>query len=379
MTEEQITPPVKRRINFKKILNEAGVLLVQIIIPVIISGGLLFWVSGMISFWEMDRSMATTLFAILFVLLSLILATLLGDFLNRLRNKKDPRVRLAVMVIAGLILPIGLFTGANLLSIAPGETYMARLISLSQNQKVDVSMIQLGTTIINSTSPYTKISGIETIDTIHSATGLDQLFLVLNNDPTALSNGAVSDALSKAFAAYGIEAKPGLIAAFQAHVDSTQSANLPIDLYDRYFAQEITSLQAEINNQSIDSPTKLEELKQIAALSTQLQTALNGIETKSWNASASDPMLDFVFNTFLQMDLTSDGDIYALARTSASNGNYPDSVRGKALLLLAKFGDKTDMPLLYSYLNDNSELIKADAFQAIADLTVRLNGTTTTK
>jgi hypothetical protein len=379
MTEGQITPPVKRQTNFKKILNEAGVLLVEIILPVIISGGLLFWVSGMISFWEMDRSLATTLFAILFVLLSLILATLLSDFLNRLRNKKDPRVRLAVMVIAGLILPIGLFTGANLLSIAPGETYMTRLISLSQNQTVDVSMVQLGTTIINSTSPYTKISGIETINTIHSAAGLDQLFLVLNNDPTALSNGAISDALSKAFASYGVEAKPGLIAAFQAHVTSTKSANLPIDLYDRYFAQTIASLQTDINSQSVDSPTKLEELKEITALSTQLQTNLSGIETKSWNASDSDPMLDFVFNTFLQMDLSSDGDIYALARTSASNENYPDSVRGKALLLLAKFGDETDMPLLYGYLTNSSELIKANAFQAIADLTVRLNGTTTTK
>lgn len=74
------------------------------------------------------------------------------------------------------------------------------------------------------------------------------------------------------------------------------------------------------------------------------------------------------------MNINQDGDIYALARTTASDVNLPDSVRGKAILLIAKLGGKDDMTLLYQYLQNNNEVIKADTLEAIANLTQKLNG-----
>ena len=201
----------------------------------------------------------------------------------------------------------------------------------------------------------------------------------LNTDPTALTNVQVSQALSQAIASYGTDAKPGLMTAFQDHLQTAQPTSVPTDLYNRYFAQSITALQAEINAQPLDTQTKQAELNQISGLATQLQSGLNSIQTTSLQAIGADPVLDFVLDTFLQMAITQDGDVYALARTTASDVNLPDSVRGKALLLLAKLGSKDDMPLLYQYLQNNSEIIKGDAFGAITNLTQKLNGTSTSK
>jgi hypothetical protein len=379
MAQEQTATPKKRTFNFETFMVGVGIFLVEILVPALVTGGVLFWLSGTINLWKMDRNMAISAFAVIFVLLTLIITTVLSEFLSRLQKKKNPRLRLAVMIIGGLVIPIGIFSGANLLYIGPGESYMARLINISLNQTVDVSMVQLGTTIIKSTSPYTKVQGINAIDAIHSPTGMEQLFQILNTDSESLTNVQVANALSQAIASYGTDAKPGLISAFQAHLKSTQTTNLPSDLYDRYFAQSITALQAEINAQSLNAQTKQAELQQVSGLATQLQSELDGIQSASLLASGADPVLDFVLNTFLQMNITQDGDVYALAGTTASNTTLPDSVRGKALLLLAKLGGKDDMSLLYQYLQNNSEIIKADTFAAIANLTQKLNGTNASK
>ena len=379
MTQEQTVTPKKRAFNFENFMIEVGIFLLEIILPALVTGGLLFWVATTINFWKMDRDMAISIFAILFVLLSLVISVFLTDLVNKFRHKKSYRLRLIAMILGGLVIPIGVFSGVNFLNIRPGESYMARLISISLNQSVDVSMVQLGTTVIDSTSPFTKIQGINAINTIHSTAGMEQLFSILTGDTKGLRDSQVSNALSQAIASYGLDAKPGLIAAFQDHIKSAQLANIPSDLYNRYFAQSISGLQAEINAQTMDSKTKQAQLQQISGLAIDLQAALDNVESESLQASNADPTLDFVLNTFLQMNISQDGDIYALARTSASDANLSDSIRGKALLIMAKLGSKEDMPLLYTYLQNNSEIIKAYAFQAIANLNLKNNGSTTSK
>jgi hypothetical protein len=282
------------------------------------------------------------------------------------------------MVAGGLIIPIGLLTAANLLFIAPGESYMTRVINMSLNQNVDVSMVQLGSVVANSKDPYTKIQGIKAIEAIHSSQGLEQLINVLNNDPSALTNWQVSDVLSQAIASYGVDAKPGLMTAFQAHLKTTEAANYPTDLYDRYFAQSIASIQAQINAEPLDTKTKQSQLQQIAGLASQMQTELNNLQSASLQASGADPVLSFVLTTFNQMNITSDVDIYSLARTTTSDATLPESIRGEALLVMAKLGSKDDLTFFYQYLQDNSEVIKADALQSITILTQKLNGATPT-
>jgi hypothetical protein len=379
MAQEETAAPKKRTFNFESFMVGIGIILIETIAPALVTGAALFWLSGSINLWKMDRNLAIGAFAVIFVLLTLIITTFLSGFISNLQKKNNPRLRLAIMVVGGLVLPIGIFTAANLLYIGPGESYMARLINISLNQTVDVSMVQLGNTVVKSTSPYTKVQGIKTISAIHSPAGMEQLFLILNNDPGSLINVQVSTALSQAIASYGTDAKPGLITAFQAHLKSTQTSNLPADLYDRYFAQSIAALQSEINAQSLDPQTRQSELQQVSGLSTQIQSELDSIQSSSFQAGGADPVLDFVLSTFLQMNVTQDGDVYALARTTASDNNVPDSVRGKALLLIAKLGTKDDMSLLYQYLENNSEVIKANTFTAITNLNQKLNGSSATK
>ena len=375
--EQKVTPP-KRSFNLTNFLKDSGIFLLQILIPALITGGVLIWLAITINFWKMERSLAISLFAILFIIISLILTVLLTDVVGNIRKKRSPRLRLVTMVVGGLIVPIAVFTAANLLFIAPGESYLTRLINLSLNQNVDVSMLQLGTAITSSHGPYTKIQGINAIQAIHSSQGLEQLFQVLNGDPTALTNWQVADVLSQAIASYGIDAKPGLMAAFQQHVKTTGATQLPTDLYNRYFAQSISSLQSEINSQPLDAATKQAQLQQVAGLASQLKTELNDIQSESLQASGIDPTLAFVMNTFLQMNITQDTDIYSLARTTASDATLPDSIRGQAIILMAKLGSQDDMTTFYQYVQGSDEIIKADALQAIANLTQKLMGATPT-
>jgi hypothetical protein len=374
MTQDERTIAKKRSFNFKSFMSGVGIFLLETLIPAPLVGGILFLVSGTINFWQMERNLSIAIFAILFILLSLIVTIILCDIVDRIRKRYSPRLRLMIMILGGLIIPVGLFTGANLLMSTPGESYMTHLIGLSINQTIDVSMVQLGSTVINSNSPFTKVQGIDTISTIHSSSGMEQLFLILNSNPTSLANWTVADTLSKAIALYGLDAKPGLITAFQAHAKSPQTISNPTDLYDRYFSQPISSLQAEINAQPVDDQTKKDELKKFSEITTQLQSGLNDIQSESLQPTISDPVLDFVINTFLIMNITQDIDIYSLARTTASDTSFPASVRGESLLLIGKLGGKEDMSLLYQYLQNSDELIKANALQAIATLTIKLNG-----
>jgi HEAT repeat protein len=51
-------------------------------------------------------------------------------------------------------------------------------------------------------------------------------------------------------------------------------------------------------------------------------------------------------------------------------------VRGKALLLIAQLGGKGDFDVLYKYLADERETVRAKAMEAIANLELKVNGST---
>jgi hypothetical protein len=376
MTDESPAVPPKNSFNFAGFLSKIGIFLLNLVLPVLISGGLLLIVAALLNLWKYDRTFSNAVFVFLLVFLSLVLSIFISGF----RRKKVYRSRLVILVLGGLLIPIAAFAGANLLMIAPGESYMARVITLSVSQTVDVSMAQLGSTVIASKSVYTKVEGIKAIGAIHSPAGLEQLFLVLNTDPAALANGAVADALSKAFASYGLDAKPGLLAAFQKHTQTGESiAGSPsAGLYERYFAQALDGLQAEMNAQPLSEPAKQDQLQQLSALAGQIKATVNDLQSKALLAGG-DPLVAFVLDTFLQMNLASEDSLLAFARTSAADTRLPDGARVKALLLVARLGGKDDMPLFYQYLTNSSEVIKAGAFDAIAGLTLKLNGPAKTK
>lgn len=377
MTDEQPAVLKKSGFNFASLITEIGIFLANILLPVLIAGGLLLWLASLLNVWKFDRTLASVVFAILLVVVCLFISVMVSG----LRKKKVYRSRIVVMLLGGILIPLFVFAAANLLAIAPGETYMARAIQLSISaQPVDVSIAQLGSTVIASKNPFTKVAGIKAISATHSPAALAQLFQVLNQDPAALTDVQVSDVLSKAVAAYGIDAKSELMAVFQKHAQAGEagSGSQITHLYERYFAGALDSLQSEIKAQPLTDSSKQDQLKQLSALSDQIKATLNEIQSKSLLAGG-DPVFNFVLDTFFQMNLAADDSLVSFARAAAANASLPDSARGKALLLLAKLGGKDDLPVLYQYLTSSSEMVKANALDAIASLTLKLNGPAKTK
>jgi hypothetical protein len=80
----------------------------------------------------------------------------------------------------------------------------------------------------------------------------------------------------------------------------------------------------------------------------------------------------------MQMNIKSDGDLKNFGKITAANSAYSDEVRGKAILLIAKYGDKVDMGLLYPFLDGNNDFLKAKALEGITDLELKVSGSTTT-
>ena len=78
----------------------------------------------------------------------------------------------------------------------------------------------------------------------------------------------------------------------------------------------------------------------------------------------------------MQMNMKSDGDLKNFGRLTAANSAYSDTIRGKAILLIGRFGEKGDMGLLYPYLDGNDDFLKAKALQGITNLQLKQAGST---
>jgi hypothetical protein len=85
---------------------------------------------------------------------------------------------------------------------------------------------------------------------------------------------------------------------------------------------------------------------------------------------------DFVLDTMMQMSMNTDGDLKNFASQTAANSAYSDDVRGKAILLIARFGDKGDMGLLYPFLQGKNDFLKAKALEGITNLQIKISGGT---
>ena len=125
----------------------------------------------------------------------------------------------------------------------------------------------------------------------------------------------------------------------------------------------------------------VEQIADPAARAAEQARVLRANELLQATFGEADPRLcpgeggldGFVLGTLLQMDLKEDGETLAMARTVAGDAGRSEPVRGRALLLIAKLGDKRDLDTLYGHLDDASPRLQARAMQAIAELQTRLN------
>lgn len=362
-----------------------GLLLLEILLPVILTAVLLWWVFANFNLWSYDRTLVLVVFAAGMVAISLLL-TILLDSATRLNRKKqraagvrftsNPLTRLIKLVLGGVVLPLALFAAANLVPLsAPltgGSTAMNYIISTSVQPVKRTPPDEVGSMALESKDPSTKVLSIQALQEFQSPQALGQLIRLASEDKDGLSNPRVADALSNAIASYGKDARDPLIVMFNSVDPAQAGAASTGDAYTRYFADSIDRLKAEIQSSGLAEEDRDTHLAQIDAAAAQLKTALKDLPAEE---ISGDPRPSFALKTFLAMDLKEDPDLLAFAKTVAQDKRYPASLRGEALLLIAKLGTKDDLDALYPYLKETDSVIQNMALQAIVNLQAKLNGT----
>lgn len=376
----------KPRPTLGAVLSALGLLLVEVILPVLAAGGTVWYLFSTFNLWALDRTLALVLFGIAVFLLALIVSVVIDTLLSvvygsfrrqGVRFSSAPVARVIKLAIGGVILPIGLIVAANLVPIPSYGTGMELLIDLAKKPLALTPPGVVGTLAQNSQNTGTKILSIEVLQGIGSSDALNQLINLAVNDRSALSDAGTSLALSKAIAAYKADAKAPLINLFNS-IDPAKagaSAGVNSQLYERYFSHSFDSLQTEIALDVPDPADRDAKLAQVQAAQAALKTALTGVEESIPAASSGDPRLDFVLRTFQAMDLSQEKDILAFTKTVAADARYSSQVRGDALLLVAKLGDKNDIDGLFSYLKGSDDLLQMRALQAIYQLQDKISKT----
>lgn len=354
-----------------------GIFIVELIIPLGLAVLGLWVLFGSFGLWSLDRTLALGIFAVALVILSLLVSIFLDSVFTPLRPKRaigsGARGRLVKFVLAGLILPLGLFAAANLVFLPIGVTPMVWLINANRGDLKVTPADQIADIILQSEDPAARITGIQALEKFKTPDALAQLVRVLNNAPQAFKDASVASAMAKALAAYGADAKAPLLGVFNS-VDPSQRSGLTStqDTYSRYLAPSFDSLRRDLAANSPDDQTKTARLADLDAAQTALQKALADLPAP--DQTGGDTRLSVVLHAFVALDLKQDADLLILGKTVAADPTYAPALRGEALLLVAKLGTKDDVNLLAGYLADNSAPVRLKAMEALTVLLDKVGG-----
>ncbi|PYQ21223.1 MAG: hypothetical protein DMF79_08685 [Acidobacteria bacterium] len=346
-----------------------GGLLIELVLPVAFSAALLLVLASYAAYWDLRRPVGLGIFGLLLVALSLFVSIRVDGLTlarrqrrgrKQLLNRANPRARLFKFVLGGLLIPIAALAAANLLELPNHQTPMSLAIRLSISKPPAARAEQLANAVLRAESSAARVQGIVALQTLRSGEALDQLLRILSDDPAALQGGAEYQALSRALASYGAPARAKLRQRFDQVSPS-----------ERYFAAGFEELKSEIDGRS-PNPAAEEERERLQAARAGLKQALSLLEVDAPSAPGGGPLPAFIMQTFLQMSLQKDPDLLAFAHRTAVDAGWSDTVRGQALLLIAKLGGKDDLDGLYAYLESPSPLLRTRATQAIATLQSKL-------
>ena len=359
-------------------------LLIELVLPVALSAAFLLAMAGYTRRWDLHAPFGLAAFGALLVVLSLFVSLRVDGYTSRRReergsrpllNPADPRFRLVKLVLGGVVIPVAVFAAANLVELRNHQTPMTMAIQFRLARPEVDRPEQLADAVLRAESPASKVQGILALQATGSPESLDQLLRILSDEPGLLRNGNEYQALAKALASYGAQAKPKLLQRFvQVSPEARRAAVAPPgDLFERYFSADFAGLTREIDGRSPDQGARAAERERIQAAQTELKQALSQIEgdTRPVQGGGSVPTL--IMQAFLEMGLKQDADVLAFARQTAADDAWADPVRGQALLLIAQLGGREDLDALYGYLESPSAVLQVRAMQAIATLQSRLS------
>jgi hypothetical protein len=368
MSTETLSPTPKkspRKPSFGQTLASLALFIIELLIPALLSVGVLAWLFTNYAIWSIGLVLAQILFVLAVVLLAFMLLVGLDAFTAGRRTKQGvigggPRARLIKFALGGLIIPIVFALSINLVKLPTGGTVLEAFVSLIQTPLIVTPPDEGARTAMESNDPAVKRTGIEVLAKFQSPEALTQLLRLAKDDRNALRDAATARVLAQAIAAYGVQARDPLLEMFKSVDAAEASGTLADDLYGRYFASAFDGLEAEVRSNNPDS------LKQVEVARAQVESALQEINTASYAGGGGDLRPIFVLQTLQAMNLSSDSEVLPFALKVAEDARYPAAVRGDALTLVGQLGRDGDLSKLYGYLSNSDTLIQTRALQAIS-------------
>src|SRR5439155_11994648 len=305
-------------------------LLIELGLPVALSAAFLLAMASYTRHWDLHAPFGLAAFGALLVVLSLFVSLRVDGYTLRRReergsrqllNRPDPRSRLAKLILGGVVIPVAVFAAANLVELRNHQTPMMMAIRLRLARPEVDRPEHLADAVLRAERPASKVQGILALQATGSPESLDQLLRILSDDPALLKNGSEYQALAKALASYGAQAKPKLLERFvQVSPEARRApAAPPGDLFERYFSADFAGLKSEIDGRSPDPATRAAELERIQAAQTELRQALSRIESDNRPVQGGGSVPSLILQAFLEMGLKQDADVLAFARQTAAD------------------------------------------------------------
>lgn len=359
------------------------------LLPFIVSLALYYLVVELLDLWKQDLNLLLLTYGTIVLFFSLLFSIVMVDIkkwlgLEETNPKKNKAVtgaqRVFRIAVSGLIIPLIFSAAAYLVPVMGEDTVVSLLVTKMKSQPEYSFVEKIGETILASDSINTKVAGIEALAAIHTDEALDQLINILETEGciheygSGLEYHSYSDALTKVFATYGVEAIEPLLVIFDKcdeQIKGTPEDSK--DLYSTYFKNGFDEIAYQLTETGNLSSSDEEEIKaRLNRIGNQVKLELLDLEKKislSTGNQVSATALDLILGSFLQMEnVENHSTIFNLSSEIAADPAFNYTTRSKAIELIAKFGSRADLDLLLPYLNEENETIKKAALQAIAVL-----------
>jgi hypothetical protein len=371
--------PQPKKLPVGPFFSDLGLIVLEVLLPALISAGLMWFIFQNFNLWGIDHILLLVILAVGTVLFSVVMAFIIDSFTYSMRKNiraqgvklgSDSRMRLAKLVLGGLIIPVALFVVAITVMLPTGATAVDTAIRFAQTGGPSNPVEEIGSLVLQSSDTKIQVLGIQALAEYKTPEALAQLMRVYNERSSSLKDGSVYAALSKAIASFGVQAKKPLLDAF-IQVDPaarSSSAGGDAGLFSRYFSSPFENLRGEVKAQVADLAAQEALIKQLDASEAQLQKDLAELETGSLQPIAGDVRLVFVLDTLYNMKLTGDADLLKFAKSIAADTSYSSGLRGGALRLVGQLGSKDDAAVLYPYLQSGDSVLQTHALEAISAL-----------
>jgi hypothetical protein len=343
--------------------------LIQFVIPVVIA--LFFWyiLATTFKFWRLSGMFIALTFYSILVIVSLAISFGIRWF----TGPKDSK-RVLIFILSSMVLPLIVGLAANTIPVSDNETVLTLALRRIMGREEYWFVRNIGDTVIHSVSVETKLAGIGALKAINTEMALSELFRILEEDPDILLTYSTYGSLSDAIASYDSLARDRLVKQFYESTQTTKGTprGLNFDLYERYFRNSFESLDQLLAQESLDDQEAQARSLSLDSAAVQLRETLTQLQMG--RRRYLDPSLNFVLDTFIEMNLREDNEIYSLAKTIASDSTYAEATRSAAIRLFASLGSRADFELLTSYLDSDSESVKASALEGIEILHRKITG-----